>query len=131
MRKILRTLEEYSNLPLRLGLGSLFLFAGISKAIGMAGTIQMFAGMGFPGAKFFAILVMAAEIVGGAFLVFGLLTRYAAAWLTIVMLVALFVVHIKHPDLSMFFVISAIGGLLSIVFSGAKKPSLDDWFLID
>jgi len=131
MRKILRTLEEYSSLPLRLGLGALFLFTGISKAVGMANAAQMLAGFGFPAAKFFAVLVMVAEIVGGAFLVFGLLTRYAAAWLTIVLLVALFIVHVKSPDLSMYFVIASIGGLLSLVFSGAKKPSLDDWFLID
>jgi len=131
MGKLFQKLEEFAAFPLRIGIGALFLFAGINKAIGMAAAIQTFAVMGFPAAKFFAVLVMIFEIVGGAFILLGLLTRYAAFSLTIVMLVALFVVNIKTPNVMMMMIIGIIGSLLSLVFSGGGRLSLDEWFLID
>lgn len=129
--KLFRKLEEFSAVPLRMGLGALFLYTGIAKAIGMAQTIQMFATLGFPAAKFFAVLVMVVEIVGGAFLIAGLLTRYTSAVLAIVLTTALFVVHISQRDITMMMVIALIGALVSLVFSGAQRLSLDNWFLID
>lgn len=53
--------------------------------------------MGFPMPELFAWLAVFAELVGGLLLTIGLLTRPAAAFLAITMLVAAIVVHGADP----------------------------------
>ena len=63
---------------------------------GLEGTAQYFAGLlGEPG-MFFAVLAGATEFFGGLLLAVGLLTRIAAAGTVILMLVAIFTVHLGN-----------------------------------
>ena len=128
--------EDYAMIPLRLVLAAIFLFAGINKALSLSATAQMFSGMGMPIPMVFAFIVMILEIVGGICLLLGLFTRHASVWLTIIMIVALALVGWKQllvpaTRMNFFMLLTVLGGLITLIFSGAKRPSLDEHFLLD
>lgn len=134
MFRFLENLSDYAALPLRLGLGALFLYTGINKAMDVAAVSGMLGSLGFPAPIFWAYLLMLAEIVGGAFLVVGFLTRLASGWLGIVLLTAIFTVHIRnlasYPQvMQMYMIVALLGGLIALMLSGPGKWSLDELFL--
>ncbi|GAA3712328.1 DoxX family protein [Zhihengliuella alba] len=85
-----------ARLILRVAVGFLFLAHGWQKFTEwtIAGTTESFAQMGVPAAEIAAPFVAGLELVGGALLILGFLTRPIAAMLTVDMLVALFLVHL-------------------------------------
>lgn len=100
-KKLLATQDTYATLPVRLALAALFIAHGGQKMFGwfggpgLAATIQGFQQfMGIP--AFLAVVVAATEFFGGVAILIGLLTRLAALGLSIVMLVAVFKVHLAH-----------------------------------
>ncbi|MAF34273.1 hypothetical protein CMO91_00335 [Candidatus Woesearchaeota archaeon] len=128
--------EDYAIIPLRLVLAAIFLFAGINKALSLSGTAEMFAGMGIPVPVVFAFIVMILEIVGGLCLLLGLFTRYASLWLTVIMIVAIALVGWKQllvpvTRMNFFMLLAVLGGLITMILAGAKRPSLDEHFLLD
>lgn len=132
MFKKLEDMYEYSALPLRIGLAALFLFTGIKKAIDLTGTAGYLEGLGFPAPAVMAVILMTAEIIGGAFLLFGFLTRLSAILLAIVLIVATISAHIIPYDPSQLMLIMRnivyFGATISIMFSGPGKWSLDEKF---
>lgn len=78
----------YAALLLRLALGVMFLAHGLTKLLVFtpAGTAQFFASIGFPG--FLAYPIIAFEILGGIFLILGIVPRLVAAVATVQLLVA-------------------------------------------
>ncbi|NIX78145.1 DoxX family protein [Microvirga terricola] len=83
----------YAALVLRVTLGVLFLaHAGLKIFVFTpAGTAQFFGSLGLPPAL--AYLVILAEAAGGAALILGFLTRWAALALIPILLGAIFTVH--------------------------------------
>lgn len=83
----------YAALVLRVSLGVLFLAHASLKLFTFtpAGTAKFFGSLGLPSEL--AYLVIAAEVIGGIALVFGLWTRVAALALVPVLLGAIFTVH--------------------------------------
>src|SRR5437879_4362663 len=75
----------YAALLLRFALGVMFLAHGFTKLLvfTLPGTARFFASVGFPG--WLAYPVTFAEIVGGACLILGILPRWVAAGLTLVL----------------------------------------------
>jgi uncharacterized membrane protein YphA (DoxX/SURF4 family) len=75
-------------LLIRLEVGFVFFTHGLSKVENMHRTMQMFAGMGFPAwvGAFIGIL----EVVGGAALILGIITRVFAVLFGVEMLVAVY-----------------------------------------
>ncbi len=137
MRGLWATLEQFASLPLRIGLAILFIYTGVAKAANISGTAQFFSSLGYPIPTFFAIL-MIAEIVGGAMLLLGLLTRYAAAWLSIILIVAILSFNLRAGGqpagffpIDMLKNIGLLSGCLSLVFNGAGRFSLDRLLLIE
>ncbi len=120
---------------LRLALGITFTFHGSQKLFGVFGGhgIQGFTGglasMGIPFPQVSAYLAGGAEFFGGILLILGLLTRFAAIPLLVVMLVAIFKAHwangfsMQNGGFEYPFVIS--GGLLLLLIEGAGCCSLD------
>jgi putative oxidoreductase len=101
LQKLIHTREDYLLTLLRLSLGLIFFAHGAQKVLGWWG------GPGFEGAMngftqhmgipfVFALLAIAAEFLGSLGLFFGLLTRVAAFGVTMVMIVAIFMVHAPH-----------------------------------
>lgn len=79
--------------------------------------------MGFPLPAFFAICSALAEFVGGLLLAAGLFTRYAAAFVTINMSVAV----LRHLFTNMRYELAALYLIVAVylLLSGAGKLSLD------
>lgn len=90
-----KDMQDKALLVLRIVAGIVFVLHGWGKLTGNP-SIEMFAGMvgglGFPMPMFFAWVVALTEFVGGLALILGILVRPAAILLSIVMLVALFMV---------------------------------------
>src|SRR3954452_4250350 len=86
----------------RLGLGGFFVGHGAQKLFGsfgghgLAGTGQFFESLGMRPGRQHATAAGIAEFGGGLLLVFGLLTPFAAAAITAVMVVAILTVHAKN-----------------------------------
>ena len=92
----LRALAPYSHWFLRVALGSVFLFHGLTKFPALGGMAEM---MGMP--VFVVGLLATIETVGGAFVILGgfgwdWMTRLAGLFIAPVMLGAIFMVHLQH-----------------------------------
>ncbi|MBP9748858.1 DoxX family protein [Patescibacteria group bacterium] len=110
--------KDAALLILRLAAGGIFIFHGYGKLFGDAPGMQAFtgmvAGLGFPAPVVFAYLAALSEFFGGIALVLGVGTPIAAAFLSIVMLVALFAVKkFNFPaadvDLTLLAMVVALG----------------------
>jgi putative oxidoreductase len=126
-------LEPIARLLVRVGFGLLLaLNHGWGKASAAFGFVFLgqewrFVGvvgeMGFPLPAFFAICAALAEFVGGLLLAAGLFTRYAAAFVTINMSVAV----LRHLFTNMRYELAALYLIVAVylLLSGAGKLSLD------
>ena len=85
--------------------------------------IEGVAGLGFPAPAFFAICAALSESIGGALLIVGLLTRYAAAFIAITMSVAVF----RHVSTDLRYELAAMYLLaaIALMLIGAGRFSLD------
>ena len=83
-------------LAVRIVVGWVFLWSGWTKLNNLPRMIQNFREWGIPAPEFFTPLASGIEFVGGILLLIGLLTRFAAVPMMIVMLVA--VVSAKWSD---------------------------------
>lgn len=126
----LENLYEYTPLPLRLGIATLFLYTGITKAIDLTGTAGYMESLGLPSGIIFATLAMIIEIVGGAFILTGLLTRLTAIILTLHLLIAITLAYLIqwNPDnlLLLLFHAPVIASTIALMFSGPGPVSIDE-----
>lgn len=81
-------MKKYASLLLRVGLGGLFLAAGIMKLLDPAMFTGMLEGMGFPMAAVFAWIVIVVEVLGGASVVAGFKLKWTVPPLAFILLVA-------------------------------------------
>ena len=120
---------------LRIVVGVIFFYHGYLKLFvpgGFSGFVKMLEGLGVPFPIISALLVSVVEFVGGFFFIVGMFTRWSAIFLTIDMLVALFLVHIKN-GLNVYkggfeFVLALIAGLFVIWVCGPGKLSFGKLF---
>jgi putative oxidoreductase len=118
---------------LRWVVGVVFLMHGGQKLFtygfhGVAGTMQH---LGIPLPMVSAVVVTLVEFFGGLALVLGLGTRFAAALLTVNMLVAVLKVHLKNgfflPQ-GFEYALSLLVANLSLVLTGPGKAALGNVF---
>lgn len=128
----LRPFAKWAPLVLRLGVGITMAAHGYSKlqagASGWLGGGMLVNNVGFPEgvAVPVAWLVLIVELVGGLFIVFGLLTRISAILIAIVMLVAIFTVKLEKGflggwELDWMILTSAI----TLILTGSGELGLD------
>ncbi len=114
--------QGFGLMLLRLALGGMFVYHGITKLQNMEGTIGFFASLGFP--AFLAWLVAIVETVGGILLILGLWPMIAGLLLAIIMIVAILKTKLGGTfgaaEKDVLFLVSA----LTIAFSGAGSCSL-------
>lgn len=128
-------LSRYAPLPLRVGLGLLFVVYGAQRLLGLFGgpglraSAEQLETLGFMPGLLWALGVGLLELVGGAALFLGLLTRWSALVLAAKTLAAALVGYgagvIAAPgEVALLLVLLA--GLLSLVCSGAQTYALDE-----
>ena len=127
-------LQDPLALAGRLLMAVLFLPAGIGKLTGFAGTVGYISSVGLPMPQLAAVVALLVEIVGGAALVVGFGTRFAAAVLAVFTLVASVFFHAfwavpadqqMIAQLLFYKNVAVIGGLLTIAAWGAGAWSVD------
>lgn len=126
--------QAWATLLLQVTLGAIFMAHGAQKLFGAfggpgpAGLAGYFNKLGITPAVFWAWVVGLVEFVGGACVLVGFLTRFAAALLVIDMTVAIFKVHFPtffwtRNGLEMAMTLGVIA--LSLVLSGPSFLSVD------
>jgi putative oxidoreductase len=121
-------MKNWATLPLRLGLGVVFMAHGAQKAFGMfdgpgiSGFSKMLSGLGLTPTEPLAYIVAYIELLGGLCLILGLFTRVAASLIFTVMAVALLKVHLTRGFFLMNggyeYVLVILAACLSLVISG-------------
>ncbi|OGG71238.1 hypothetical protein A3F27_00025 [Candidatus Kaiserbacteria bacterium RIFCSPHIGHO2_12_FULL_53_13] len=127
---------DSAPLLLRLAAGAIFLVHGWQKlTMGVAGVAGFLGQLGFPAPEFFAVILIAVEVAGGAALILGVLTRFAAALSSIVALVALLTVHLSKGffvnEGGYEFIALILAASLALLITGAGKYSLDRTLKLD
>ncbi|MGP9650022.1 DoxX family protein [Glutamicibacter sp. AOP38-B1-38] len=124
-------LQVIAQTMLRLAFGFLFLAHGWQKyfQFTLEGTTAAFGQMGVPAAGIIAPVAATLEIVGGAALILGLLTRVFAGLLGAQMVVALFMVHIPGgvfvENGGIELVLALAAGALALLLVGPGRVSVD------
>ena len=100
-KELCRTKDDISAVVLRLGLGIVFFAHGAQKVLGWFGGYGFSATLDFFTHKMhiplvFALLAIAAEFLGSIALIVGFLTRMAAFGIAVVMVVAVFMIHMHN-----------------------------------
>ena len=97
-----KSTQGYSDLPVRLGLGTIFIAHGAQKLFGWFGgygleaTGQWMDSIGLAPGYWMALAAGSAEFFGGLLIVLGLLTRAAALSAVATMIVAIVSVHLAN-----------------------------------
>lgn len=123
--------QAYGITLLRVVLGIVFLMHGGQKLFvyGLEGVTGSFTQMGIPAASLAAIFTTAVEFGGGLALLLGLFTRAAAALTAVVMLGALFTVHLAAgfflPN-GYEFVLTLLAGSGALVLLGSGPLAADN-----
>ncbi len=139
MGSLLHTDDDFGLFIARIFLGVVILPHGLQKLLGMfggagfSGTVDFFVGSGIPAAV--AILIIIAESFGAIALIIGFLSRLAALGLAIIMLGAIFMVHLQHGFFMNWFGsqagegfeyhLLALGLSLVVLIKGGGKWSID------
>jgi putative oxidoreductase len=116
---------------LRLVIGTVFLIHGWQKisVFGLTGVTGMLAGLGIPLPNVAAVILIMVELLGGALLIVGLGTRWAATLIAIDMLVAILTVHMKHGFFSasqgVEFPLTLAAGAVCLALAGPGAASID------
>ena len=107
---------KFGILLIRLMLGIIFMVHGGQKVLGgFSEPMAMMDGLGFP--AFFGIVLGLFELIGGILLFFGILTNYIASGFIIIMLGALFTVHLKEGYMASEFVLTLLVMSISMIVS--------------
>ncbi|WP_068425663.1 DoxX family protein [Janibacter terrae] len=122
-----RTQIDLALVILRIVMGLTMFLHGWQKltAAGFGGVGEMFAGMGAPLAGVTGPLTLLVELVGGVLIVLGLGTRVVGAVYALVMLGALFVVHLSagffvgDGGYELVLLLAGIGAALAVAGPGA------------
>lgn len=121
---------DLAPLVLRVVVGAIFALHGYQKLMaGVPGIAGFLGSLGFPAPEVFAVLLIAAELIGGIMLILGLFTHWTAKILAVVALVALLTVHLKNGFFMATggyeFILLIFVASLSLMITGAGKWSLD------
>ncbi|MFC4654999.1 DoxX family protein [Rheinheimera marina] len=136
LQQIFSSNAGFGALALRVPVGVIFAAHGAQKLFGwfggygLEGTGGWMDSIGLSPGILMAFLAGAAEFFGGLALILGLLTRPAAAALTVAMLVAIFSVHIQNglfmSNNGYEFGLALLAASVSLLLSGAGKASVDN-----
>ncbi|MFI5310667.1 MAG: DoxX family protein [Gemmatimonadales bacterium] len=130
--KVGATLSKWGLVPLRVVVGMIFLMHGSQKVFvfGIAGTADILRWVGIPFPTFFAVVVMATELLGGLAILTGFFARWASVCLAIDMTVAIVAARMQGGFFTpngFEFELVLLGACLTIAAIGTGAGSLDKW----
>ncbi|MBI6852501.1 DoxX family protein [Pseudomonas cichorii] len=135
IKSVLSTRAGYGLTVLRIIVGIIFIAHGSQKLFGafggygLEGTAQFMASQGLNPGYLMALLSGSVEFFGGLAVLIGLLARPAALGLAVLLLVAIFSVHIGNglfmANNGYEFALALLGGAIAILIEGAGKLSVD------
>lgn len=132
IKNMMRTTAGFGMTALRIPIGIIFIGHGLPKygwnGGSLSGTAEFMGSLGLPFPQLMAILAGGAEIFGGALLVLGLFTRFAAATLAVTMFVAIFWVHWDNGLLGSGgyqWALALFAASIALMLDGAGKLSVD------
>jgi len=120
--------SHYAALPLRIVLGCSFVVLGLQKLAGyfggpgLGGTAEFMASVGFTPGTFWAWVVGLVELLGGAAIVLGLLTRWTALVLALESLAAIIA---AGSATNLEFRLAAFAGFITLALLGPQRYALD------
>ena len=123
-------LNDWGMVPLRIVVGVVFLMHGGQKAFvfGVAGVADMLQKLGFIMPTAFALLLIAAELVGGLAVLLGVFTRIIGVGLAIEMAIAIYVARLHGGFFTPYgyeFELTLLGACLTISAVGPGGISLE------
>lgn len=128
-----KTWGDVAPLVLRVVAGVIFLMHGLQK---VTGDVSMFSGilnsLGVPAPEIFSWIVILLEIGGGLALIIGFMTHWISKFLMILMIVAIFLVHIKNGffgPAGYEFPLLLLTSAVSLMITGAGRWSVDAWMM--
>ena len=126
-------LQGWGIALIRIIVGIVFLVHGSQKLFmfGIGGTAGFMGQIGIPAPMLSATLATAAECLGGLALLLGLFTRWAAIPLSINMLVAIFMVHLKNGfflPTGYEYALTLLVILIGLALTGSGEAALDNLF---
>ena len=126
--------SDIALLFLRVSTGLVFFMHGWQKwEGGVAGVTAFLTSLQFPMPAMFAVLLIAAEVIGGAALVLGAFTRLAAKFTIVVAAVALLTVHVSKgffiSNGGYEFILLLLAASIMILVVGPGTWSLDKKFI--
>ncbi len=113
-------MKEYGPFALRIGVGGIFLFAGIMKLLNPSMVVGMLGNLGFPGPSFWTWLLIIVELVCGAAVLVGFKLKWVTIPLAVVMLVAIVTSELAIAVNN----VVILSGLVSLWLSGAGAWAL-------
>lgn len=132
LENFLSTYQDFAPLALRLALGIILIRHGFPKLFGANPGLKGFAGwlgsIGFPLPMFWALIVVALEVFGGAALVLGFLTQWVALLVVIQFAVIMLVVKRKQPASESEIDLLIFSIALALIFLGSGFYSLDNQY---
>lgn len=125
-----RGLQDWGMVPIRFVVGLVFLMHGGQKILvfGLSGVADMLQKLGFVAPTFFAVLLITAELAGGAAVLLGVFARIAGLGLAIEMAIAIYVARLGGGFFTPYgyeFELTLLGACLTIAAVGAGPISLD------
>jgi putative oxidoreductase len=122
--------QSWAITVLRVVVGAVFLAHGIQKffMFGLHGVAGMFGSIGVPLPAVTSVIVALVELVGGAALILGFLTRWAAALNGFDMLVAVLLVHLKNGffnPMGIEFPLTLLAACIALALLGPGAASVD------
>ncbi len=136
LKALLTSNAGFAALVLRVPVGIILAAHGAQKLFGwfggygLEGTGQWMASIGLEPGYLMALLAGSAEFFGGLALIFGLLTRPAAAVSAFTMVIAIFSVHFVNglfmSNNGYEFALALFAATLALTFQGAGRLSLDN-----